>query len=486
MSKQKSPIKRIEFLAKKFDVFDKEDLKNIAKKDFYLSDGSKYEQLYDIKDNGDNILYSIYTFNQRLLRNTGKKQPKNVRVADFVFIDIVRADPTEHKEYVQWMLTTFTRLIKESEFDRALRFVIEDLWLAKNYLEVFQLNRTKPKFKALCKQMFRGNKRFEHITDPSDIQQYRDLSELFDAVDPFIKKDVSKLERDMRILARLKHAKIPYEDRHVMIFNPLTIKASRLFANLTNWCTTSNRDTHKSYVKNYKTPSGKRSKLHVLIPKTYLISDEDDPNKTNDIYQFHFETGQFMDRKDGSISDLSSLIGKNDGLQEYFYNTLLELASESKLNKLNNKYVDALFKFEFSDVLFNIYPDETKKLRFTGYNIGHTSDLSRFKRLEMLYLVDCKVSRLDSSVASLKGLKMLILTNNKLKILPKSLGKLRNLEVLNIKGNYIEELPEELNQLDTSNGGSLKVVVVDDELIEDAERLFPNVSINQFNKMMSR
>jgi hypothetical protein len=249
LSKQKSPIKRIEFLVKKFDVFDDKDLDELAKKDFYLPDGSRYNHLYDLKDNGQNMLYAIYTFNQRFLRNEGKKEPKKIRVADFVFIDIVQADPTEHKEYVQWMLTTFTRLIKQSEFGRALRFVSEDLWLAKSYLKVFHDNRIKPKFKAVCKQMFRGNDRFKHIDDPSDIQQYHDLSELFDAVDPFIEKDVSKLEKDMRILARLKHASIPYEDRHVIIFNPLTIQASRLFANLTNWCTTSNRDTHKSYVK---------------------------------------------------------------------------------------------------------------------------------------------------------------------------------------------------------------------------------------------
>lgn len=485
MSKQKSPVKRIEFLAKKFDVFDDDDIKKLADKDFYLPDGSQYEHLYDIKDNGQQILYAIYLFNERLFRNTGKKEPKNIRVADFVFIDIVRADPTEHKEYVQWMLTTFTRLIKESEFGRALRFVIEDLWLAKKYLTVFHKNRTKPKFKAICQRMFKGNDRFKHISDPSDIQQYRDLAELFDAVDPFIEKDVSKLERDMRIMARLRYASIPYEDRHVMIFVPTTIQASRLFANLTNWCTTSNRDTHKSYTKQ-KTPSGKRSKLHILVPKTYLISDATDPNKTEDVYQFHFESGQFMDRKDGRISDIPALVRDNVGLRNYFYDTLMDLASEHKVNRQSNRYVEALLKFGFSDVALDVYPDNTKKLRFTGYNMGEIADLSRFKDAEMLYLVDCKVTRLDSNIAALKQLKTLVLLNNKLKDLPKSLGKLSNLKVLNIKGNYIKELPDELSQLDKTNGGSLEVVTVDDELVEEAERVFPSVEINKFNEIMSR
>lgn len=477
MSKQKSPIKRIEFLAKKFNVFDDEDLKKIANKDFYLPNGEKCEALSE-----DNNFFALYTFNKRLLKNEGKYLPTNIRVADFIFIDIVRADPTQHKEYVQWMLTTFTRLIKENENEQAVNFVTEDLWLAKDYLEIFYKNRTKPKFKELC----RRNLAFKDITNPSDINQYRDLSQLFDAVDPFIEKDVSKLERDMRVMARLKHASIPYEDRQVMIFNPLTIQASRLFSNLTNWCTTSNRDTHKSYIKNHKTPTGRRSKLHVLIPKTYLISDIDDPNKTEDIYQFHFETGQFMNRKDGSISDIPALIERNVGLRTYFYNTLLDLALECKLNKLDNHYINALFKFGFSDVLFDIYPDNTKYLRFHGYDIGDTPDISRFKDVETVYLVECKVTSLDSSIAALKRLKILVLTDNKLKNLPKSIGKLKNLKVLNIKGNRIKSLPQELSQLDKANGGSLEVISVDDELVEEAEGLFPSLTVNRFKEMMSK
>lgn len=482
MTKQKSPIKRIEFLAKKFDVFDDEDLDKLVKKDFYLPNGEKYEHLYDIRDNGEQSLYAIYTFNQRLLKNENIKQPKKIRVADFVFIDIVRADPTEHKEYVQWMLTTFTRLIKDSEFGRALMFVTEDLWLAKDYLEVFYKNRTKPKFKAMC----RRNSAFNNITNPSDINQYRDLSQLFDAVDPFIEKDVSKLEMDMRIMARLKHGAIPYEDRKVMIFNPLTIQASRLFGKLTNWCTTSNKESHKSYVKNYKTPRGKKSKLHVIIPKTYLISDVNDPNKTDEIYQFHFESGSFMDRKDKRVTNLPDLISGNVGLQNYFYDSLITLALECKFNKLNNKYIDALFKFGFIDMLFDIYPDGAKYLRFHGFDIKETPDLSRFKRLNLLYMVECKLTKLDPSVAALKDLQTLVLTNNKLKDLPKSIGKLKNLKVLTIKGNSIDELPQELSQLDKANGGSLEVISVDDNLIDQATGLFPSIKVNRFNEIMSR
>jgi len=481
LSKQKNPIKRIEFLAKKFDVFDDEDLDKLVKKDFYLSNNEQYEHLYNIKDTGENQLYALYTFNQRLLKNTGAKVPKKIRIADFVFIDVVQNDPTEHKEYVQWMLTTFTRLIKENELMQALMFVSEDLWLASDYLEVFHKNRHKPKFKAMC----RRNLAFANITDPSDINQYRDLSQLFDAVDPFIEKDVSKLERDIRIMAKLKHGAIPYEDRYVIIFNPITIKASRLFAKLTNWCTTSNKDTHKSYIKNYKTPTGKKSTLHVLIFKTYLLEDGN-PNKTDDIYQFHFESGQFMNRKDGRIKDIPSLISGNIGLKKYFYNSLVKLTMECKFNKLNNKYINALFEFGFVDVIFEIYPDDTKQLRFHGFNISETPDISKFSNLKLLYLVNCKLERIDPSVGALKELTMLTLTNNKLKTIPKTIGNLKKLRVLSLTGNSIKGLPEELGQLDKANGGSLEILSVDNELFEEASELFPSIIVNQFDKIMSK
>jgi hypothetical protein len=123
LSKQKSPVKRIEFLAKRFDVFDKDDYKNLLSKDFYYSDNKQYEVLtYDVGKKP--IAYAMYTYKLILSQSKweqgitegGEKIPKKVRVADFVFIDVVRADPTPHKEYVQWMLTTFARMIKEGNF----------------------------------------------------------------------------------------------------------------------------------------------------------------------------------------------------------------------------------------------------------------------------------------------------------------------------------------------------------------------------------
>lgn len=480
MSKQIDPSKRIEFLAKKFDIFDNDDINALADKDFYLDNGEKYQHLYEVQDTGENTLYAIYTFNGRLLRNEGKHLPNNIRVADFVFIDIVQADPTPHKEYVQWMLETFTRLIKLNEYERAMRFVIEDLWLASEYLTIFDNEKHKPTFKQLCSK----NEAFKNISDPSNINQYRDLSQLFDAVDPYIEKNVTELEKDIRIMVRLREGVIPYEDRQVIIFNPTTVKSSRLFKNFTSWCTTASKTSFKNYVDD-KTSLGKKSKLYVVIYKTFLLA-EDDPNKTNELYQLHFESGSFMDRKDARIADMSKLIEDNVGLTDYFYEELISLAKANKDNYQSNKYVDALMKFGFTNVIFEVLPANVTQVRVSHENLVEIPDISKFADCTLLYLFNCNLKKIHPSVGDLKTLEIISFGENKIESLPNTIGNLTNLRVLNIKGNRIMELPESIKKLDKSNGGSLEVISIDEELRLQVMELLPNVKINQFQSLVNK
>ena len=191
VTKIKTPIKRIEFLAKRFQVCNFDEIQAAYKVD------DDIEVLYEVDDTDNSVFYAMHTWNQRKLKNENEYVVASVMVYEDVFINVVQADPTEHKEYVQWMLETFVRLVR-LDTDRAIRFIKEDLWLASEYLELFHNERYKPKFKSLC----RKNKAFKDIKDPSNINQYRDLSQLYDAIDPYIIKTPSKLEKDIRILSR--------------------------------------------------------------------------------------------------------------------------------------------------------------------------------------------------------------------------------------------------------------------------------------------
>ena len=82
---------------------------------------------------------------------------------------MIDSDPTLNKMYTQWMLTTFNRLLKSDKIIEAIRFVVEDLPLAKEYLEIFEGNKRKQKFKNLCS----GSYILKDLSDPTDINQYK-------------------------------------------------------------------------------------------------------------------------------------------------------------------------------------------------------------------------------------------------------------------------------------------------------------------------
>lgn len=458
MGKNKEPIKRIEFLAKNFNIFE-DDLEELS------------ENECEVLSKDENV-YSIYSWNSRKLKNEGEYIPNNIQVSNMVFKNMVQSDPTEHKEYVQWMLTTFVRLIKEEKFSEAIRFVSEDLELASEYLVIFHKEKNKLIFKNLCIK----NKAFVNITDVSNINQYRDLSQLFDAVDPYIERNVSELERNIRFSVKTGDGLIPYEDRKVIILNPLTFKCGKIFNNFTNWCTTGTKRSFDSYTKHVSTPLG-RAKLYIIIYKTYLLNDND-LKKSNEIYQLHFETSQFMDKSDTRIKNLKTLLIDNKGLEEYFYNELIKIAKAEKVNNQTNNYISGLNNFGFTNVLFEVLPNNINKIKIIDENLVKVPNISHFNKCDLLYLYNCNIENIDPSIGELISLTNISFGSNKLTHLPNSIGKLINLRVLNLKKNKIKELPNSLKKLDKANGGSLEILSIDEGLVEQARILLPNVNIN--------
>jgi hypothetical protein len=69
------------------------------------------------------------------------------------------------------------------------------------------------------------------ITDFTDINQYKSLAQLFDAVDPFIEKDASAIERTMQRFVDIGQAVIPVKDRKFTLFIPKSTEANVVFDN---------------------------------------------------------------------------------------------------------------------------------------------------------------------------------------------------------------------------------------------------------------
>jgi hypothetical protein len=238
---------RLKFLSDKFDIF---DFINLESKIIKL-EGSGYDVTKVSSDSG-NCLALISTL------YVNDKPKRSFSVSKSIFDTMVDSDPTSNKMYTQWMLNTFTRLLKSEKIVEAIRFAVEDLPLAKEYLEIFEGNKRKQKFKNLCN----GSYILKDLTDPTDINQYKSLSQLFDAVDPFIIRDASSIEQLLYKFVDSGQAEIGVRDRKYTVYIPLTRDASVVFDSFANWCTCKEGNgMFQNYTNNYKAPNGQKSKI---------------------------------------------------------------------------------------------------------------------------------------------------------------------------------------------------------------------------------
>lgn len=449
---------RLAFLAEKFDVFETEDIELVeAKCDSFVEDGWENSNL--IGTSTDKVIGIVST------KSNKRGFPIiKVSVSLEVFTGMVGADPTPNKTCLQWMLNTFTRLLKDNELNEAIRFAIEDLPQANQYLTLFEANKRKKKFKGMSKYTLEGFK------DVTNINEYRSLGQLFDAVDPFIERNPSEMESLMKIYVDNGQALIPFRDRRYTVFIPLTRDANVIFNNFAGWCTAkvgnSNFDT---YTSRDRKPNGDKSNIYIIIDNGFFNGENEN------IYQVHFETNQIKDRSNGRNIDLYSLVLRNsEGLTNFLGNDLKKLANDYKGSLVNNPYVDTLMDFGFTDILFEFFDIETNIILIDSVTavkkrvVPRVPDVARFTNLTHLVILDSSVYELHKSIGSLTKLKNLTLTGNKIEVLPTEIGKLKNLIFLNLKENPLNVIPNEIKYLDKSNGGKLEQIVVSKEKIGDA------------------
>lgn len=439
---------RLVFLAEIFDVFDCSS-EEIVKKISDLEKDNYEVQTIHYEENIIALVSSKVNDKDRVI--------KKISVCMDVFAEMIAADPTSNKMYVQWMLNMFSRFMKDVKSQQyGIRLVGEDLPQAERYLKLFEDNKRKKKFKDLCF----GSYSLKGITDPTDINQYKSLSQLFDAVDPFIEKDPSAIERTIMRYVEMGKAIIPVKDRKFTVYIPLSTEASVVFSKYANWCTArEGNGMFKNYTENYKTPDGKHSKLYVIINNKFFEGESDE------IFQVHFETNQLKDRKSGqNVSIFENVISESEGVANFFKEELTLLAKKKKTVK-GNPYLDYLLRFGFADTLFELLEEDTPIIKFMDREIPMIPNISKFKNLDQIIITDAKLKELHPSIGDLDKLCLLVLTNNKLTSLPSEIGNLKNLEFMNIKGNCIQHIPSEISKLDRQNGGSLYRIAVDRDAI---------------------
>lgn len=461
---------RLTYLAKEFDVFEIDNVETpLELKLNELKEGG-WEPMV-LQTNKNEVIAIVSS-----KINDKGRELKISSISSKVFGDMIMSDPSENKIYLQWMLNVFTRLIKSKEkndIEAAIRFVDEDLPQASTYLMLFEDNKRKKKFKELCLASYS----LKHVSDPTNINQYKSLSQLFDAVDPFIQREPSAIERTLYKFVDSGQAEMPVKDRKFTLYIPKTTSASVVFDNFANWCTAKEGNgMFKSYTENHKKPNGKNSNIYIIINNDFF------KGMSEEMYQIHFETNQIKDRKNSSnVNIYEKVLCESEGITNFFVEELTKMAKDKK-DMNGNKYLDYLVEFGFSQCLFDLYPDDITIIRIMDRNIPKLADMTRFKNLDTLIIINTNLTELHPSVCSLEKLEVLALSDNKLKTLPKEISRLKNLNFINISGNKITEIPTEISKLDVSNGGQLfNIITSEDDIGTDnllkLKKLLPEAEI---------
>lgn len=438
---------RISFLSKKFNIFNIEELdKKVLKleKDGYKIKFIDQTGISSKIEDGLKVIGIIYYLGDKLYLGSPNQI---IGVSNDVFLNMISVDPTFNKSYVQWMLNTFTRFIKDGNIIGAVRFVIEDLPQAGEYIKLFEGNKRKKKFSDLCKSSYI----LKNIKDPTDINQYESLSQLFDAVDPFIIRHQGEVESLLMKYVNSGQAEIPVKDRKFTLYIPKTVHASTIFEKFVNWCTAKEGNGMFSHYKNNLTPFNEKSDLFIIINNNFFNGT------SKELYQIHFETNQIKDRHNSqNVSIFSEVISESEGISNFFQEHLTKHAKALNTSLDNNKYLNFLISFGFCETLFELLDETTPIIRFMGSReIPRLPDVSKFKFLDQLIITEANLVEVHPSIGNLEKLEMLVLAENKIKKIPKEIGYLKNLRFLNLVGNKITDFPDEIRFLDKSNGGSL-------------------------------
>lgn len=182
--------------------------------------------------------------------------------------------------------------------------------------------------------------KFKNKIEKKDINQYRSVPELYNAVKPFMDNpNQATSKTDELRKTKQEGAEKVYEDEEWIVIVSKTEQAACLYGKGTRWCTAAMGSKNMFDYYNRQGP------LYVNINK-----------QTGEKFQFHFQTGQFMDEEDNPIGrNLPEKIGMSEGLYNFY--------SSDKF-----PYARLLFRFESYKLVEDSEGDGTVIFQVTNYD----------------------------------------------------------------------------------------------------------------------
>lgn len=289
---------------------------------------------------------------------------------------LIALDPTykggeQVGKYGNWIIRLFYNNLKNSEMMQQYR----DFYTKNNginpktgkIIEKPELLPATPwedadKLPNLLKQYdMLKNKIKKPITD------FKSIPELYQAIDAFTNEGVPQDKKAMERYYIFKNAekkglKIIYNDKDWIIGIPETFESSKMFGNDTNWCTTAHNG---SYYNEYLNQYG--GQYYILLDK-----------ETGELFQFHFESNQFMNEYDHQI-DMYNFTEEEPKICEFlneYKNKLVKTKSEEeieydKITQLLNSFNEICSdpKRINREILYENYTDDVniKGDKITGH-----------------------------------------------------------------------------------------------------------------------
>ena len=186
-------------------------------------------------------------------------------------------DPTNKKEYVQWLVRTY---IND-------QMSIEDIGSTiAEYLDKFNTLKIK-----------------RHIKPPkNDIGQYKDFNGFMNEVDQY--QDPLAVGKEKQ--AERGKYEVIYDADNLLVFKPKDKTAACFFGRGTRWCTAATRG------RNYFNHYNRQGPMYIIIPRK--------PDHPGEKYQFHFDSSQYAEESDRMLkpNELIALVDKHPQLADIF------------------------------------------------------------------------------------------------------------------------------------------------------------------------
>ena len=238
-----------------------------------------------------------------------------------IFQEIISDDPTYNAEkpnkmgkYGKWLLGIYLKGNLKTE----------DLYKATQYLQTFI--------------------KFNGKIEQKDIMKYKSLQELYSVVEPFISNPGQAATKSEEVRKIKEGAEKVYEDEKWMVIVPHTQEASCYYGKGTQWCTAA--DNSYNYFDHYN----KKGLLYINILKG-----------TDTKYQFHFETGSYMDATDTDIlHPVAETIGLTENLVNFYKQKYGKIAVIDLTTELYAKELESTTNLPN----YYLYDDATKLMKY--------------------------------------------------------------------------------------------------------------------------